>query len=246
LSDVIGDDLSAIASGPTVPDETTFSDAIDILKNKNIWQKAPDSVRDYLESGQQGKVRETPKSGDPIFTTSSHTLIGSNRISVSAIMKASCKQGFEATLYSDNLCGETRDEAEKLVHFVKTQISKAGKRPLALLAGGETTVTIKGNGRGGRNQEMALAFAISAKKQGLPGNWVFLSGGTDGRDGPTDAAGGLVDSCTIDRLIEAGINPADKLVNNDSYAALNTSHDLLITGATGTNVADLQVLLIQP
>jgi glycerate 2-kinase len=246
LSDVIGDDLSAIASGPTVPDETTFDDAIEILKSKDIWHKVPDSVHHYLEQGQQGKVRETPKSDEAFFETNSHTLIGSNRISVNATLQAANEQGFEAELYSDNLCGEAREEAEKLVLFAKEQIGKANNRPIALLAGGETTVTIKGNGRGGRNQEMALAFAISAERHGLTGNWVFLSGGTDGRDGPTDAAGGMVDSGTIHRLQAAGINPSESLTNNDSYAALKSSGDLLMTGATGTNVADLQILLIQP
>ena len=119
-------------------------------------------------------------------------------------------------------------------------------KPIALLAGGETTVTLKGNGRGGRNQEMALAFAIAAEQQGLTGDWVFLSGGTDGRDGPTDAAGGIVDSNSIKRMTQAGVNPSELLENNDSYAALKTSDDLVITGATGTNVADLQIVLIQP
>jgi glycerate 2-kinase len=246
LSDVIGDDLSAIASGPTVPDDTTFSEAIDVLKSKNLWHKIPNSVRYYLVCGLQGKARETPKSNEPCFTNSSHTLIGSNRISVKAIMNAASGQDFDAILYSDNLCGEAMDEAEKLVLFAKEHISKADNRPIALLAGGETTVTLKGNGLGGRNQEMALAFAISAEEHGLRGDWVFLSGGTDGRDGPTDAAGGMVDSGTIQRMHAAGINPAELLANNDSYTALNSSHDLLITGATGTNVADLQILLIQP
>ncbi|MEQ1545594.1 glycerate kinase [Methyloglobulus sp.] len=246
LSDVIGDDLSAIASGPTVPDDTTFSDAIDVLKTKDIWNKVPDSVRHYLEIGHQGKVRETPKSGESFFAASNHTLIGSNRMSVNAILQTTREQGFEAILYSDNLCGEASDEAENFVQFAKAQLSKAGNRPIALLAGGETTVSLKGKGRGGRNQEMALAFAIHAEQQKLPGNWVFLSGGTDGRDGPTDAAGGIVDSGTIQRMLKVGINPSALLDNNDSYSALKTSDDLLMTGATGTNVADLQVLLIQP
>jgi glycerate 2-kinase len=206
----------------------------------------PESVRFYLEYGQQGKAQETPKAEEAFFTNASHTLIGSNRISVNAIMKAAQEQGFDAILYSDNLCGEAKNEAEKLVLFAKAHISKTDNRPIALLAGGETTVTIKGDGRGGRNQEMALAFAISAEQQGLGGDWVFLSGGTDGRDGPTDAAGGLVDSGTIQRMQAAGINPAELLANNDSYNALKSSQDLLITGATGTNVADLQILLIQP
>lgn len=244
LSDVIGDDLSAIASGPTVPDDTTFNDAIDVLKTKDIWNKVPDSIRHYLENGQQGKVRETPKSDEAFFVTSSHTLIGSNRISVNAIKQMAQQQGFDAILYSDNLWGEAKTEAEKLVLFAKEQIGKGNNRPIALLAGGETTVTIKGNGRGGRNQEMALAFAIHAGQQKLPGNWVFLSGGTDGRDGPTDAAGGMVDSGTIRRMLAAGMNPCESLNNNDSYTALKSSQDLLMTGATGTNVADLQVLLL--
>jgi glycerate 2-kinase len=245
LSDVIGDDISTIASGPTVPDDTTFREAIDVLKTKGIWHKSPDNVLHYLETGQQGKVRETPKSDEPYFVNNYHTLIGSNKISINAIMKSAQELGFEAILYSDKLCGEAKDEAGKLVHFAKEQLYKANNRPIALLAGGETTVTLKGKGRGGRNQEMALAFAISAEKQALSGDWVFLSGGTDGRDGPTDAAGGLVDSGTIQRMQAAGINPAELLANNDSYSALNSSHDLLMTGATGTNVADLQILLIQ-
>jgi glycerate 2-kinase len=246
LSDVIGDDLSAIASGPTVPDGSTFANAIAILKEKNLWLKVPDSIQQYLEKGIQGYVRETPKSGEKFFATCGHTLIGSNAISVDATLKTAAELGFATTLYSNKLCGEARDEAEKLVLYAKNYIKTPDDKPLALLAGGETTVTIKGNGRGGRNQEMALAFAISAKEHGLPGRWVFLSGGTDGRDGPTDAAGGMVDSCTIQRMASLGINPNDFLENNDSYTALKLSQDLLMTGATGTNVADLQVLLIQP
>ncbi|MSS76790.1 MAG: glycerate kinase [Methyloglobulus sp.] len=246
LSDVIGDDLSAIASGPTVPDETTFDDAIGILKGKDIWHEVSPNVRNYLESGRQGKAKETAKPDDACFAKTSRTLIGSNTLSVKAIMKAAQAQGFDALLYSDSLCGEARDEAEKLVHFALTRANKAGNRPIAILAGGETTVTLKGNGRGGRNQEMALAFALNAKEQKLPGNWVFLSGGTDGHDGPTDAAGGMVDSGTIQRMLKSDVNPSALLDNNDSYSALKTSEDLLMTGATGTNVADLQILLIQP
>ncbi len=245
LSDVIGDDISAIASGPTVPDSTTFSDAIAILKKKAIWNKAPNSVRYYLESGHQGKIKETPKVGDACFANANHTLIGSNRISVDAMRGAAQAQGFDVMLYSDNLCGEASVAAEKLVQFAKTQLEKISEKPLAILSGGETTVTLKGNGRGGRNQEMALAFALNAEKLGLVENWVYLSGGTDGRDGPTDAAGGMADSGTIQRILDTGLNPAKLLANNDSYTALQSSHDLLITGATGTNVADLQVLLIK-
>ena len=175
-----------------------------------------------------------------------HTLIGSNAISVKATLKAAQDLGYEAQLYNAHLCGEARNEAEKWVRYAKHLIDNGIDKPLALLAGGETTVTLKGNGRGGRNQEMALAFAIAAQQHGLTGYWTFLSGGTDGRDGPTDAAGGIVDQDTIKRMIQAGIDPVAMLDNNDSYTALKSSQDLLVTGATGTNVADLQVLLIQP
>ncbi len=244
LSDVIGDDLSTIASGPTVPDETTFTHAIEILKAKNIWDAVPEGVRSVLQRGQQGLIPETPKNNDACFALACHTLIGSNRISVNAVMKTAEQLGFAALLYSDTLCGEAREAAEKLVLYAKEQAGKYDKR-IAIIAGGETTVSLKGNGHGGRNQEMALAFAIHAQQQGLPANWVFLSGGTDGRDGPTEAAGAIVDSGTIQRIMDAKLNPADLLADNDSNTALNASHDLLVTGATGTNVADLQVLLLQ-
>jgi hydroxypyruvate reductase len=247
LSDVLGDDLSSIASGPTVPDGTTFSDAIEVFKSKGIWDQVPANVRHHLEQGKLGNIPETPKPGDVAFKNTGHTLIGSNSISVNATLQAAQNLGYETKLYSDNLCGEARDEAEKLAIHAKTLIANGDiSKPLALLAGGETTVTLKGNGLGGRNQEMALAFAIAAEKHGLPGNWTFLSGGTDGRDGPTDAAGGIVDQDTIKRMTQAGINPVELLENNDAYTALRSSNDLLDTGATGTNVADLQILLIHP
>lgn len=251
LSDVLGDDLSAIASGPTVADNSTYADAIEVFKAKGIWDRVPANVRQHLEQGRLGNIAETPKPGDDIFKTcpehsrrnTGHTLIGSNTISVNVMLQAAQNLGYEAELYSDHLCGEARTVGATLVaQCVKRQQNK----PIALLAGGETTVTLKGNGRGGRNQEMALAFAIAAEQQGLTGDWVFLSGGTDGRDGPTDAAGGIVDPNTIKRMTQAGVNPIELLENNDSYTALKTSDDLVNTGATGTNVADLQIVLIQP
>ncbi|MDP3334242.1 MAG: glycerate kinase [Methylococcaceae bacterium] len=246
LSDVLGDDLSAIASGPTVPDPTTFSDAIDVLTSRGVWEQTPANVRQHLQNGQQGLLAETPKPGDDVFKHTGHTLIGSNTISVNATLKTAQELGYQARLYSNQLCGEARNEAEKWSILAKELIVKGISKPIALVAGGETTVTIKGNGKGGRNQEMALAFAIAADKYGLTGNWTFLSAGTDGRDGPTDAAGAIVDPDTLTRMINAGVDPVAMLENNDSYAALQSSGDLLITGATGTNVADLQILLIHP
>ncbi len=246
LSDVLGDDLSVIASGPTVSDPSTYDEAIAVFTAKGIWDRVPANVQQHLQQGKLGNVPETPKPGDNAFKNTTHTLIGSNAISVNATLKAAQELGYEAQLYNTHLCGEARNEAEKWVRYAKHLIDNGIDKPLALLAGGETTVTLKGNGRGGRNQEMALAFAITAQQHGLSGYWTFLSGGTDGRDGPTDAAGGIVDQDTIKRMIKAGIDPLAMLDNNDSYTALNSSQDLLVTGPTGTNVADLQVLLIHP
>jgi hydroxypyruvate reductase len=246
LSDVLGNDLSAIASGPTVPDETTFSDAITILQSKQIWQKLPENVQKVLEKGALHKIPETPNADDPAFDRVSHTLIGSNSISLKAIIAEAEELNYDTLLYNNKLCGEAKHEAEKLALYTKELINHGIDKPVAILAGGETTVSLKGQGRGGRNQEMALAFAIAAREHQLPNSWVFLSGGTDGRDGPTDAAGGLVDPRTYQRIIEAKLNPAASLADNDSYTTLKAAHDLLETGATGTNVADLQVLLIYP
>lgn len=241
LSDVLGDDLASIASGPTVPDDTTYQDAVEILVNFGIWDKVPSTVREHLEQGRLGNKPETPKSGDSLFNRAGHTLIGGNALSVAAMADCARQLGYETLLYSQQLSGEARMVAEQLVAHAK----HIGK-PIALLAGGETTVTLNGTGSGGRNQEMALAFALAAHQQGLTGNWAFLSGGTDGRDGPTDAAGGLVDNGSLARMQAAGFDPLALLNNNDSYHALKASQDLLMTGATGTNVADLQILLLNP
>ena len=233
LSDVLGDDLSAIASGPTVPDPGTYSDAIAVFKAYGIWDKVPAKVQRHLEQGQLGKIPETPKPGDPIFKNTTYTLIGSNAISVNATLKAASALGYQAQLYDTHLCGEAKEAAEKWVRDAKHLAGNGLTQPLALLAGGETTVSLKGTGRGGRNQEMALAFALAAQRHGLSGCWTFLSGG-------------IVDQDTLKRMTQAGMDPKASLDNNDSYTALKSSQDLLFTGATGTNVADLQVLLIHP
>ena len=244
LSDVIGDDLSAIASGPTVPDTTSFTDAVSILEQGGVWERVPEAVKARLEQGREGQLAETPKPGDAIFAQSGSTLVGSNGMSLSATAQAARDLGFETRIVSDALCGEAQDAAS---FFLSEALSaKPGSaQPLALLAGGETTVTLRGNGRGGRNQELALAFAMQANERGLAGRWAFLSGGTDGRDGPTDAAGGLVDPATLARIDAADGDAEALLANNDSYQALAKAGDLLQPGATGTNVADLQVLLLE-
>lgn len=235
LSDVLDDDLSIIASGATVADNTTFVDAIHILKNKNIWQSVPKSVQVHLEKADC----ETPKSLENV----QNNLIGGNATSVQAAIETSEKLGFSVTRYDYPLCGEAREVAERFVLNIKKMALENEK--MAFITGGETTVTLRGNGKGGRNQEMALAFAIAAQKFGLEHKWLFLSGGTDGIDGVTNAAGGIVDNGTLSRMKNVGINPEQFLENNDSFHALQSVNDLLITGATGTNVADVQILLIQ-
>ena len=243
LSDVLGDDLSTIASGPTVPDPTTFADAQAVMERHGVWLKVPATVREHIKRGVSGQLEETPKPGDPVFERAGSTLIGSNAVSLRAMRKAAEESRFRVVIHDDCLQGEARQAAEGFVR-AGLAASAGGSRPVALLAGGETTVTLRGKGRGGRNQEMALAFALAAQRLNLSGDWVFLSGGTDGRDGPTDAAGGVVDPGTLTRMRDAGADPAALLEDNDSYRALSAGGDLLRTGATGTNVADLQVLLI--
>ena len=242
LSDVLGDDLSTIASGPTVPDPTTFADARAILRRRGVWEKVPDAVRRRIEDGIAKRIAETPKRRDPVFARTEATLVGSNAVSLGAVRQAAKRAGYAVTVYDDCLTGEARKAASALA---AAAAKKKSRRKRALIAGGETTVTLKGKGRGGRNQEMALAFAVAAEKTKLSG-FAFLSGGTDGRDGPTDAAGGIVDSGTLARIRKKGGDPVALLADNDSNRALALSGDLLRTGATGTNVADLQILLLAP
>ncbi|MFI3189357.1 glycerate kinase [Crenothrix sp. D3] len=262
LSDVLGDDLSTIASGTTIHDSSTYGDAMAVLQNKGVWTRVPDSVRLHLERGKQGLIAETPKPDDSVFKHTRHVLCGSNTVSLKAAQLAAEQLGYQTLIYSEQLCGIAREEAEQLAHYAATlkdnivptlqrgnvavDAPASSIKPLALLAGGETTVNLKGNGKGGRNQEFALAFALAAEKHRLTGQWTLLSGGTDGRDGPTDAAGGMVDADSLQTMINAGINPTKYLNNNDAYNALHSSNDLLITGTTGTNVADLQILLLYP
>jgi hydroxypyruvate reductase len=246
LSDVLGDDLSAIASGPTVADDSSFADAIAVFQQRNLWQRLPESVQNHLQQGEQGLQPETLKSGDPILQRATQTLVGSNAISVDAIETTAAQLGYQTSIYSKHLAGEARQAAELLARHCKALVDAGLSAPSALIAGGETTVTLTGSGKGGRNQEMALAFALSAEAIGLSACWSFLSGGSDGRDGPTDAAGGLVDPHSLQRMRNAGIEPRQALNNNDSYPALHASGDLVITGATGTNVADLQIILLHP
>ena len=219
LSDVVGDDLSVIASGPTVAPIGTAQDAVDLLQARGLWNRVPQAVRTHLS---------TPRVPVPL-PPATNILIGSNTQSVAAMAAAEPN----AHVIPDPVEGDVRDAARLIC-------DQAG--PGVTLWGGETTVQLQGTGRGGRNQELALWIAVEAATRGWK-NWTCLQGGTDGRDGPTDAAGGLVDDGTLDRIAAAGGDVQPLLANNDSYAALELAGDLLITGATGTNVADLGVLI---
>ncbi len=231
LSDVIGDDLRAVASGPTAAPIGSRADAHRLCIEAGIWDQLPFSVRAHLE-------QSLPE--QPIVTEATNHLIGSNGISLKAAHRRAADI-CEAQIVSNALIGDVSDAAEQILQAAR---SVRTDQATALLFGGETTVRLQGTGRGGRNQELALRVAQLAQKNDIPGNWVFLSGGTDGRDGPTPAAGAIVDAGTIDRIRNAGHDPDALLANNDSYRALELSGDLLMTGATGTNVADIQVLLL--
>lgn len=225
LSDVVGDDLRAIASGPTVAPIGTRASAKALMQRAGIWDAAPASVKAHLSGPDL--PQELPNA--------ENILVASNRQSLDAMRAAAP----DAQIVNDRLEGNVAEVAPQLAQIFNTLPADA---PATLLFGGETTVTLTGTGRGGRNQDLALRMAM----QDIPGDWVFLSGGTDGRDGPTDAAGGLVDAGTSARLAEAGVDAQARLANNDAYAALGASGDLVITGGTGTNVADVMIFLRQP
>lgn len=247
LSDVIDNDPSSIASGPTQVDVSTYNDAIRTLEKYSIWSSAPDSIKRHLSLGAEGLIPETLKNNDELLGQNHFEIIASNAQSLESVFNAIEKSEYKVSLVINELKGEASTVAYNLLKQFKSLIIPSPDHGIAMIAGGETTVTLGTDpGKGGRNQELALAFAINAEKIGLEGEWCFLSAGTDGRDGPTDAAGGLVDNNSLKRMRDAGITPEHNLIKHDSYRALKASKDLLITGATGTNVADLQILLWKP
>lgn len=245
LSDVIGDPLDVIGSGPTVPDPSTFDEAWQILHRHNLTHKVPASVRRHLDQGVNKATPETPKPGDRVFDRVTNTLIGSNRQSLQAAQAAAAKLGYQPMLLSTSLDGEAK-EAAKFFAAMAREIAATGNpapRPIALLAGGETTVTLSPHhGLGGRNQEMALAAAIGMA--GLPAT-LFLAAGTDGTDGPTNAAGAFATGQTLARARALELDPHDFLTRNDSHHFFQPLGDLLITGPTGTNVMDLYLALLR-
>jgi hydroxypyruvate reductase len=243
LSDVIGDDLNAIASGPTVADPTTFADARSVLETYNLWQQIPPSVQQRLQKGQAGEIAETPKSGDGVFQRCYSQLVGTNFQALSAAGKKARQLGYTPLILSSVVEGEARQVAKVLTAIAREVQRSANPlaAPACILCGGETTVTLNGKGKGGRNQEFALAAALML--DGLD-NMVILSGGTDGTDGPTDAAGAVADGRTVARARAKDLDPVDYLRRNDSYHFFQPLGDLIITGPTRTNVMDVYMALV--
>ncbi|MFN7542549.1 MAG: glycerate kinase [Acidobacteriota bacterium] len=245
LSDVIGDPLDVIGSGPTVPDTTTFADAWEILYRYRLTDKLPPSVRLHLEQGVNREIPETPKPGDRIFARVRNHLVGSNRLSLYAARDQARQLGYRVLLLSTSLDGEAR-EAAKTYAAIAREVRASGhpaRPPLAVLCGGETTVQLSHHhGLGGRNQEMALAAALGI--DGLPGT-LFLAAGTDGTDGPTEAAGAFATGSTLARARQIEFDPEEFLARNDSYHFFKPLGDLLVTGPTGTNVMDLYLMLLR-
>jgi len=243
LSDVIGDDLDTIASGPTVPDGSTFDDCLKILEKYQMRERIPNSVVELIEKGARGEVEETPKAGDPAFQRTQNLVIASNILAVQAAQRKAEELGYNCLILSTFVEGETKEVAR--VHAaVAKEILQTGNpvpRPACVISGGETTVTIRGKGLGGRNQEFVLAAAIDIDELE---NVVILSGGTDGTDGPTDAAGAIADGLTKNRALEKGMNAEQYLQENDSYHFFEPLGDLLITGPTHTNVMDLRLVMV--
>jgi hydroxypyruvate reductase len=243
LSDVIGDDIDCIASGPTAPDKSTFSDCIRIIENHGIRHPMPLAVMAILERGERGELEETPKENDTVFNKTHNVIIGNNFLALDTARQKADELGYHCLILSTSFQGETKDAAKVHAALAKEILStdRPVPRPACVISGGETTVVIKGDGLGGRNQEFALAAAMDI--EGLE-PVVILSGGTDGTDGPTDAAGALADGRTIARARESGMEANTYLDRNDSYHFFQALDDLLVTGPTHTNVMDLRLVLV--
>ena len=241
VSDVVGDDLSVIGSGPTVPDSSTFEEAYNVLDRFGGAAAYPEGVRRRLQRGIRAEIPETPKPGDPRLTRSDATVICGRHDAMNGARTEASKRGYAVVTVEEPLVGEARDAATTHVRLLGGYAANDA-RPVCIISTGETTVHVKGTGRGGRNQEFALAAARAMAKAGGP--WAAASVGTDGVDGPTDAAGAIVDAGTIERARRADLIPETFLNNNDAYHFFAALGDLICPGPTGTNVGDLQIFLL--
>lgn len=240
VSDVIGDDLSSIGSGPAVGDPTTFRDGLRILERYELLERVPPSVRSRLERGSRGELPETPKPGAPLLGLQQHVILASNRGAVGAAAREAETLGMAVEIFALDMVGDVHERATAFAERLLF-LSRSASRPVALLAGGELTLKVTGSGRGGRNQELALVAARVL--EGVEGV-VLLSAGTDGTDGPTDAAGAFADGASWSRAKAAGLDPEAMLANNDAYSLFDRLGDLLRTGPTGTNVNDVVIGLV--
>jgi hydroxypyruvate reductase len=244
LSDVVGDPLDVIASGPTAPDPTTYAQAREILARFDLIHKVPAVVSDHLEAGASGRLDETPKPGEPLFEQVANVIVGANRLAAEAVLTEATSMGYASLLLSTFVEGEAREAAKVAVALIREvrAFDRPVPAPACLVWGGETTVTVRGSGKGGRNQELALAAAMAM--EGIPGV-SLMALATDGTDGPTDAAGAIVDGKTAERARQQGWDLHATLEANNSYPLLKDIGDLLLLGPTGTNVNDLLVILIE-
>jgi glycerate-2-kinase len=242
LSDVIGDDLSVIASGPTNPDPSTFDDALAILEKYEVTDQIPMVILKHLKNGTEGKIPETPKKDDKEFEGVTNIVIGNNRLALDKARAMAESLGYHTLILTSMLEGEAKEIARVITSIIR-EVQFSGtpiEKPACILLGGEPTVKIQGKGKGGRNQELALAVALS----GIDEPFVCVSVGSDGTDGPTDAAGAIVDHTTLSRAEGMSLNAQDFLKNNDAYNYFSPLGDLIITGPTGTNVMDVVFALI--
>ena len=244
MSDVIGDPVDFIASGPTAPDTTSFSDALATIQKYGV--DVPAAVLKRFQEGAHGRIPDTPKPGDPVFKRVENVVIANNRLLVDAALEKARELNFKTLILGTEVEGEAKDVG-RFFSAIAREIGQSGnpiQRPACVLAAGETTVTVRGHGVGGRNQEMALAWAIAMAARALSAPSCFASVATDGSDGPTSAAGGLVDQFTCARGVELGLMPQQYLRENDSSNFLRSTGDLIVTGPTQTNLMDLQILLV--
>jgi glycerate 2-kinase len=239
ISDVIGNPLDIIASGPTCADRSTFADAWQVINKYDLQDSIQQNVRSYLKSGLKEKTKETPKPGDPYLKKTTNVIIGSIEIAKTEAIKTANNLGYNPILVDEPIQGEARLAAKKIAALIKKQNCD---KPTAIIWGGETTVTLKGKGKGGRNQEFVLAV-LQEIKQSLKTPFVLLSCGTDGRDGPTDAAGAIIDEFTFKNSKKKSLDTSIFLENNDSYTFFEKVNGLIKIGATGTNVMDIGFFL---
>lgn len=243
LSDIVGDPVEYIASGPTSPDPSTFKDAYDVILKYGLMDKLPKSVVERVERGLRGEVPETPKPGDEVFNSVKNIVVSNNMKSLTAMERKAGELGYNTLVLTSFSEGEAREVGRFLCAVMKqiAAYDSPVRKPACLIVGGETTVTVKGRGKGGRNQELTLSIVLNCR--GVK-NFVFTSIGSDGVDGYTDAAGAIADCSTLENAYNSGLNPEKFLEENDSYNFFRRTGDLIFTGPTGTNVNDFTVALV--